>query len=307
MFPSDPDVLVIGAGCAGIAAARELAKRGRSCIVLEGGPRVGGRAYTESTSLGVPFDHGASWLHQANDNPLTPLARALGLVLVDHDALRQRRLHAHGRLATAEEHRDFAAAEQRFLGKHRGRRRRRHARPPGRRGRAARRPLGCDHRPLGRRADLRRRTPAHEPARLCRHRAGRAEPHPARRRRRPRGTRWRSGLPIRTGAACRAHPLECARRDARRAPSAPCPHGRRSSPSRPACWRPSGITFDPPLPVETQEAIHALPLGLLTKIAFRASHPDAPDLPPYRQPAPRRGRGRATGRCPGSHACSGTR
>ncbi len=33
--------------------------------------------------------------------------------------------------------------------------------------------------------------------------------------------------------------------------------------------------------METQEAIHALPLGLLTKIAFPASHPDAPDLPPY--------------------------
>ena len=70
MLPSDPDVLVIGAGCAGIAAARELAARGRSCVVLEAGPRVGGRAYTESASLGVPFDHGASWLHQADDNPL---------------------------------------------------------------------------------------------------------------------------------------------------------------------------------------------------------------------------------------------
>ena len=78
MLPSDPDVLVIGAGCAGIAAARALAARGRTCVVLEGGPRVGGRAFTESASLGVPFDHGASWLHQADDNPLTPLARGAG-------------------------------------------------------------------------------------------------------------------------------------------------------------------------------------------------------------------------------------
>lgn len=77
MFPSDPDVLVIGAGCAGIAAARELAARGRTCIVLEGGRRVGGRAWTEGERLGLPFDHGASWLHQAGDNPLTPFAHAL--------------------------------------------------------------------------------------------------------------------------------------------------------------------------------------------------------------------------------------
>ena len=42
-----------------------------------------------------------------------------------------------------------------------------------------------------------------------------------------------------------------------------------------------GIAFDPPLPAPTQEAIHALPLGLLTKVAFRADDPDAPGLPPF--------------------------
>uniref|UniRef100_UPI0018DFB439 FAD-dependent oxidoreductase n=1 Tax=Neoroseomonas rubea TaxID=2748666 RepID=UPI0018DFB439 len=114
MFPSDPDVLVIGAGCAGIAAARTLSARGRSCLVLEGGPRLGGRAFTESASLGLPFDHGASWLHQADDNPLTPLARALGTEMLDHDTLRDRRLFADGRLATREDRAAFAAAEDAF-------------------------------------------------------------------------------------------------------------------------------------------------------------------------------------------------
>jgi monoamine oxidase len=42
-----------------------------------------------------------------------------------------------------------------------------------------------------------------------------------------------------------------------------------------------GIAFDPPLPVATQAAIHALPMGLLTKIGFRADDPAAPDLPPF--------------------------
>ena len=42
-----------------------------------------------------------------------------------------------------------------------------------------------------------------------------------------------------------------------------------------------GIAFDPPLPCGTRDAIHALPLGLLTKIAFRTDDPALPDLPPF--------------------------
>ncbi|MFZ4405730.1 MAG: flavin monoamine oxidase family protein, partial [Paracraurococcus sp.] len=77
------DVLVIGAGAAGIAAARLLRARGRTVRVLEAGRRLGGRAWTESASLGVPFDHGASWIHGAERNPLTPIARDLGFTLRD--------------------------------------------------------------------------------------------------------------------------------------------------------------------------------------------------------------------------------
>ncbi len=92
--------------------------------------------------------------------------------------------------------------------------------------------------------------------------------------------RLADGLPIRTGARRRPPPLGRARRDR---------GGRlRQPPARAAIVTVStgvlaagGIAFDPPLPVATQEAIHALPIGLLTKIAFRADHPDAPDLPPF--------------------------
>jgi len=105
-----PDFLVVGAGVAGIAAARALQARGLSCLVLEAKDRIGGRAYTDATG----FDHGASWLHQANDNPLTGFAEALGFETVDHDKLRQRLLFTKGRFATTAERHAFAAAEDHF-------------------------------------------------------------------------------------------------------------------------------------------------------------------------------------------------
>jgi len=55
---SNPDVVIIGAGIAGIAAARNLAKSGVSFTVVEARNRRGGRAYTESFTFGVPYDHG---------------------------------------------------------------------------------------------------------------------------------------------------------------------------------------------------------------------------------------------------------
>jgi len=110
MSAAETDVLIIGAGVAGIAAARALRARRLSCLVLEAKDRIGGRAYTDTTC----FDHGASWLHQANDNPLTGFAEALGFETVDHDKLRQRLLFTEGRFATAAERQAFAAAEDHF-------------------------------------------------------------------------------------------------------------------------------------------------------------------------------------------------
>jgi len=109
MSLSDPEVLIIGAGCAGIAAARALRAAGRSCVVLEASGRVGGRART-CTTLGVPFDHGATWLHQAHDNPLTAHVGAH----IDHDTVRQRHLHLGDRFATPAEFADYWRAHTRF-------------------------------------------------------------------------------------------------------------------------------------------------------------------------------------------------
>jgi monoamine oxidase len=83
--PTNPDVVIVGAGASGIAAAQMLAQRGVSFVVLEAKDRIGGRAYTESSSFGMPFDHGASWIYQADHNPLTPIAHRTGFTLVPHD------------------------------------------------------------------------------------------------------------------------------------------------------------------------------------------------------------------------------
>ncbi|MDO9502483.1 NAD(P)/FAD-dependent oxidoreductase [Falsiroseomonas sp.] len=108
-----PDVLVIGAGAAGIAAARAVQQAGRSVMVLEARDRVGGRAVTDHR-LGLPFDLGAAWLHNAADNPLVPLARALGLALADSDALRHERTLVGDRPASAAELAGYDAAWDAF-------------------------------------------------------------------------------------------------------------------------------------------------------------------------------------------------
>jgi monoamine oxidase len=82
------DVIVIGAGIAGLAAARALSQAGRSVIVLEARDRIGGRIHTDR-SLGFATELGANWIHGAEGNPLVELARGSGtrVARFDHDDL----------------------------------------------------------------------------------------------------------------------------------------------------------------------------------------------------------------------------
>ena len=83
-LPTAPsDVIVIGAGIAGLTAAKALIDEGANVTVIEARDRIGGRAYTESTTFGVPYDHGCAWLHSANKNPLTKLIRNQGIQTFD--------------------------------------------------------------------------------------------------------------------------------------------------------------------------------------------------------------------------------
>lgn len=77
-LPSDIDVAIIGAGAAGLAAARTLEGSGLSSIVLEARDRIGGRAHTIMTRAGIPFDLGCGWLHSADRNPFVAIAEGLG-------------------------------------------------------------------------------------------------------------------------------------------------------------------------------------------------------------------------------------
>jgi len=67
---SNPDVIVIGAGAAGLSATAELISKGKSVICIEAMNRIGGRCYTDNSIFGVPYDMGAHWLHGYSENQI---------------------------------------------------------------------------------------------------------------------------------------------------------------------------------------------------------------------------------------------
>jgi monoamine oxidase len=73
--------MVIGAGMAGLVAARLLHDTGCRVTVLEARNRIGGRTWTDF-SLGVPTDLGGSWIHGADHNPLTAWCKSLDIPLL---------------------------------------------------------------------------------------------------------------------------------------------------------------------------------------------------------------------------------
>jgi monoamine oxidase len=77
---TDTDVAIIGAGAAGIAAARWLATSGLSTMMLEATARIGGRAWTCDVA-GLHLDLGCGWLHSADRNPWTRIAEAAGFTI----------------------------------------------------------------------------------------------------------------------------------------------------------------------------------------------------------------------------------
>ena len=103
------DVAIIGAGAAGIAAARRLHDQGHRVLLIEAMDRVGGRAHTVTVE-GMTLDLGCGWLHSAERNPLALLAEAQGAAVDRREAAWGRQLRNLG-FSAREQHRTWTAYE----------------------------------------------------------------------------------------------------------------------------------------------------------------------------------------------------
>ena len=107
-LPREADIVVIGAGAAGIAAARRIMAANRKVIVVEAAGRIGGRCETDASSFEVPFDRGARWMHNPETNPMIRLGRAAGLEIIP--APSGQKIRIGRRYARAGETEEFLAA-----------------------------------------------------------------------------------------------------------------------------------------------------------------------------------------------------
>lgn len=77
-MPDDFEIVVVGGGAAGIAAARRLHEASIRCLIVEARSRLGGRAWTWTDASGFGLDLGCGWLHSADRNPWTKVAEERG-------------------------------------------------------------------------------------------------------------------------------------------------------------------------------------------------------------------------------------
>ena len=107
-LPREADIVVIGAGAAGIAAARRIQAANRKVIVVEAAGQIGGRCLTDSVTFDVPVDRGARWVHNPDTNPMIKLARNAGLDI--YSAPLAQKIRIGRRNARAGETEEFLAA-----------------------------------------------------------------------------------------------------------------------------------------------------------------------------------------------------
>ena len=112
-LPSHIDVAIIGAGAAGLAAARTLQGSRLTSLILEARDRIGGRAHTMIVGDGIPFDLGCGWLHSADENPFVAIAEDLGFEV--NRSLPPWRLRSYKDVFPQKERDDFFAALDAFF------------------------------------------------------------------------------------------------------------------------------------------------------------------------------------------------
>lgn len=104
--PTEPeryDVIVVGAGLAGLTAGKTLLHAGRSFLILEATGRIGGRGRTDTTTFSAPVDLGGAWIHNVPTNPLTPIITGSGYTVEKTDVEAANHLFFEHRFATPEE------------------------------------------------------------------------------------------------------------------------------------------------------------------------------------------------------------
>ena len=115
---SDVDVVVVGGGAAGVAAARRLHEAAIDCLIVEARPRLGGRAWTVTDS-GFALDLGCGWLHSADRNPWVKIAQEQGAEIDKSRAPWARRTSGIG--FPRAEQQDFQEAMDAFFARLEGR------------------------------------------------------------------------------------------------------------------------------------------------------------------------------------------
>lgn len=105
-------ILVIGAGLAGLAAAREFSRHGHDVTILEGRDRIGGRLWTSSQWPDLPVDLGASWIHGVDGNPLSKLADEINAVRLETSYDRSVVYHSNGQPLSAADEKRLEALKQ---------------------------------------------------------------------------------------------------------------------------------------------------------------------------------------------------
>jgi monoamine oxidase len=111
-LPSEVDIAIIGAGAAGLGAARALQNCGLAVIVLEARDRLGGRGHTVMAAPDVVFDLGCGWLHSAEKNSFVAIAEQLHFEV--DKTLPPWRERAYGKAFPQTEREDFIRAIDAF-------------------------------------------------------------------------------------------------------------------------------------------------------------------------------------------------
>ncbi|HBK75422.1 MAG TPA: hypothetical protein DDZ73_03320, partial [Gammaproteobacteria bacterium] len=109
---TNPDVVIIGAGIAGLEAAKTLLNKGVSFLVVEANYRIGGRVHTNNKIFGVPFDTHAHWMMVPRKNPLIDYAKEVGFNI--YEDLGKQKYFVGDREASKDELADLSITYQAF-------------------------------------------------------------------------------------------------------------------------------------------------------------------------------------------------